>query len=407
MIIVKNKSWRVFCLLLSFCMFLTSGCNFGGTEQAVTPPAQEEKSDGQTTEIIVPGGKEDKAEEDKDKTEEKDKKEDKKPQSKPFWQSETAMHYENLAAVAAAAQQDYRVNGPKRGWMSKNGKLYGYYDGCYITPAMLVKEGYLQSGLNTNGYEILLIDGEDLARYDGASVPSGSKNFCVFAAVKQNNKYLLASANGKAGQISQQDYTALLAKYNQSHGTIGRLSSASAEYGRILNYIGLYEGKFEDLFVREIRKDNKYAVVIFSTATNTANIKQYVLKNDNGFWEVVYPNVQMDAYPINAINKLVPDFNVGLLPNYNLAAWRGLVKQEQGGAQAAMFSNYFITSKSQIKYQCATANCAYFRLTDGSRYVAYLDGNYWTAAPVSSDIAAKNYFMERTGVDYSFIILDD
>ena len=39
-----------------------------------------------------------------------------------------------LTAVAAAAQQDYKVNGAKRGWMSKNGKLYGYYDGCYITP---------------------------------------------------------------------------------------------------------------------------------------------------------------------------------------------------------------------------------------------------------------------------------
>ena len=403
---MKNKKWRIFCFLLSFCIFMTSGCNFGSTTQ--NPSVQEEKSDdGQTTEIIVPGGKEDTPEEDEDKTKEEEKEESKKTQNKPFWQSETSMHYENLAAVAAAAQQDYRINGAKRGWMSKNGKLYGYYDGCYITPAMLVKEGYLESGLNTTGYEILMINGSDLAKYDGANVPSGSNGFGVFAAVKQNNKYLLASPNGKAGQISSADYTALLAKYNQSHGTVGRLSSASAEYGRILNYICLYEGKFEDFFVREIRKDNKYAVVTFSTTANTANIKQYLLRNDNGFWEVVYPNIQMDAYPINAINKLVPDFNVDVLPKYNLAAWRGMVKAEQGGAVAALFSNYFISSKSQIKYQCATANCAYFRLTDGSRYVAYLDGNYWTAAPVASDIAAKNYFMERTGGDYSFIILDD
>ena len=86
---------------------------------------------------------------------------------------------------------------------------------------------------------------------------------------------------------------------------------------------------------------------------------------------------------------------------------RGLVKAEQGGAVAAMFGKYYITSKTQIQYQCATANCAYFRLTDGSRYVAYSNGDYWTAAPVSSDIAARNYFMERTGGDYSFIILDD
>ena len=400
MIIVKNKHFLCLLLGLVICM---SGCNFGGTAQTDAPSKQEQKDEGKTTEIIVPGGKEDKTEEDK-KKEEKD---DKKQQSKPFWQSETSRHYENLTAVAAAAQQDYRINGAKRGWMSKNGKLYGYYDGCYISPAMLVKEGYLQSGLDTTGYEILLIDGDDLAKYDGANVPSGGRKFCAFAAVKQNNKYLLACADGKAGQISAENYSALLAKYNQSHGAVGRMFSSSAEYSRILNYIGLYEGRFENLFVREIRKDNKYASVTFSPASNSANIKQYILRNDNGFWEVVYPNVQLDAYPINAINKLLPDFNVEVLPRYNLAAWRNMVKVEQGGAIAALFSNQLISSRSQIVYQCATNNCAYFRLADGSRCVAYMNGDYWTAARVNSDNDAKKYFMERTGVDYSFIILDD
>ncbi|MBR4284054.1 MAG: hypothetical protein IKT48_05060 [Anaerotignum sp.] len=397
---MKNK--RFLCLLLGL-VICVSGCNFGSTAQTDAPSKQEQKDEGKTTEIIVPGGKEDKTEEDK-KKEEKD---DKKQQSKPFWQSETSRHYENLTAVAAAAQQDYRINGAKRGWMSKNGKLYGYYDGCYISPAMLVKEGYLQSGLDTTGYEILLIDGEDLAKYDGANVPSGGRKFCAFAAVKQNNKYLLACADGKAGQISAESYGALLAKYNQSHGAVGRMFSSSAEYSRILNYIGLYEGRFENLFVREIRKDNKYASVTFSPASNSANIKQYILRNDNGFWEVVYPNVQLDAYPINAINKLLPDFNVEVLPRYNLAAWRNMVKVEQGGAIAALFSNQLISSRSQIVYQCATNNCAYFRLADGSRCVAYMNGDYWTAARVNSDNDAKKYFMERTGVDYSFIILDD
>ena len=398
---MKNK--RFLCLLLGL-VICVSGCNFGSTAQTDAPSKQEQKDEGKTTEIIVPGGKEDKTEEDKEKNEEK---KEKKPQSKPFWQSETSRHYENLTAVAAAAQQDYRINGAKRGWMSKNGKLYGYYDGCYISPAMLVKEGYLQSGLDTTGYEILLIDGEDLAKYDGANVPAGGRKFCAFAAVKQNNKYLLACADGKAGQISAESYGALLAKYNQSHGAVGRMFSSSAEYSRILNYIGLYEGRFENLFVREIRKDNKYASVTFSPASNSANIKQYILRNDNGFWEVVYPNVQLDAYPINAINKLLPDFNVEVLPRYNLAAWRNMVKVEQGGAIAALFSNQLISSRSQIVYQCATNNCAYFRLADGSRCVAYMNGDYWTAARVNSDNDAKKYFMERTGVDYSFIILDD
>ena len=407
MIIVKNKKWKILCVLLAFCMVVPSGCKPAVTD---TPPSSEtaegnlEDDDRQTTEIIVPNGKEDVPEENKD---EKNEEEQQVTQTKPFWQSQTSLHYENLKAVAAAAQQDYRMTGARRGWMSKNGKLYGYYDGCYITPAMLVKEGYLQSGLDTTGYEILLIKGSDLSQLSGANVSSGNMGLGMFAAVKQNNKYLIAAPGGKIGQVSQEDYTALLAKYNQSHGTVGRLSSSSAEYDRILNYICLYEGKFEDFYVREIRKDNKYAMVVFSPASNSADVREYILQNDNGFWEVVYPNLQTQAYPLHEVNKVLPDFNVGLLPGYNLAAWRGLIKTETGGAQAAMFSKHFISSKSQIAYQCAISNCAYFVLKDGSRYVSYLDGNYWTAAAVSSDIEAKNYFIEHTGVDYSFIILDD
>ena len=82
----------------------------------------------------------------KNELEKKNEKSDSKKgtQNKPFWQASKV--YDTLTAVAAAAQQDYKVNGAKRGWMSKNGKLYGYYDGCYITPDMLVKEGYLESG---------------------------------------------------------------------------------------------------------------------------------------------------------------------------------------------------------------------------------------------------------------------
>lgn len=414
MIILGNKGRRFFCLLLGLCICLTGGCGLGNAPEQNQTPVEEKKH---TTEIIVDGSEpeaEDGEEtppaeeaEEGEKTEKTYHAKKTNTQTKPFWQSETSRQYENLTTVAAAAQEDYRSSGQRRNWISKNGKLYSYNDGYYITPSTLVKEGYLESGLDTNGYELLLIDGSDLLAYDGIDLPSGGDVFSVFAAVKQNNKYLLASAKGKAGQLTAEEYNGLLSKYNQNHGNIGRLSSASADYGRILNYICLYEGRFEDFYVREIKKDGKYAVVVFSTTANTANIKQYILKNDNGFWEVVYPNVQLDAYPIYAVNRLIPDLNVELLPKYNLAGWINQVKAEQGGAVAALFSNYYITSKSQISYQCATNNCAYFRLTDGSRYVAYLSGGYWKAAPVSSDIAAKNYFMERTGVDYSFIILDD
>lgn len=419
MSMLRNKKIKYLCLLLGLCIFMTGGCNFSGREPENIPvDAKEEK---RTTEIIVSGKKEDlnedeKAEDKKEKDKkDEDKKDDakkeseKKPtnQTKPFWQSETSAHVKSLTAVAAAAQQDYKINGARRGWMTKNGKLYGYYDGGYVTPSVLVRDGYLESGLSTEGFEVLLINGSDLAEMDGANVPSDSLDFGVFAAVKQSGKYLLASPSGKAGQISEENYNRLLARYSQSHGTIGRLASTSSEYDRILNYICLYEGRFEDYFVREIRKDSEHAVVIFSPASNTAAVKEYILRNDNGFWEVVYPNLQTEAYPVTAVNRLVPNLNVDLLPKYNLASWRSYIKQEQGGAVAAMFSNHFISSVSEIWYQCATGSCAYFRLKDGTRYAAHLAGDYWQVQQVASDNAAKNYFIEKTGTDCSFIILDD
>ena len=328
-------------------------------------------------------------------------------ENKPFWQSESTRLTNNMISIALAAQSDYRQNGEKRGWMSKNGRLYGYYDGAYVTVDTLVADGYLESGLNASEFDILLLEGSDLQAYDGVTVPSESMGYSMFVVTRQADKILFVATSGKVGQISVADYNDLLSRYNQNNGTIVRLSSGAAEYNRILNYICLYEGQFMDYHVREIRKDDKYAVVVFSPATNTAKVKQYILRNTNNFWEVVLPNLQTEAYPIHAANRYLHDFNVDLLPGYNLASWRSYIVEEQGGALAGLFSGRYISSASEIYYQCGAGSCHYFVLNDGSRYVAYDKDGIWEVQPVSSDIAARSYFMSKTGADYSFIILDD
>ena len=328
--------------------------------------------------------------------------------TKPFWQSENTMQLNNLKSVASAGQSAYNDLSTKLGWICKNGKLYAYYTGQTVTTDTLVSNGYLESGLSADDYEILLVDGRDLAEYEGAEVPAESMNLCVFAASKQSDgTYLLASAAGRAGQISSVSYNRLLARYNQNHGTMGRLSSASAEYGRILNFVGLYEGSLEDYFVREIRKDNKYAVVTFSSKKNTADVKQHVLRNDNNFWEVVYTNLQNVYYPVTSINRALPDFNPSLLPDYNLAVWKSYIVRRDQSLVNTMISKRLITDESQIYYQCGTDQYFYMVLTNGSRYVAYKIDGVWQITHVNSDYEANNFISARTGQDYGFILLDD
>ncbi len=268
-------------------------------------------------------------------------------------------------------------------------------------------DGYLEEGLNSSDYKILLINGSDLAEIEGTSVPADSTDFGVFAAINQSNKYLITSPNGKIGTISEESFNSLFAKYNQNNGKIVRLSSASAEYERILNYISLFEGRFDAYYVREIRMDNKHAVVVFSNRASTANIKEYILENENNFWEVVYPNAQTDYYPVTTINRYIPSFNVDLLPSYTLASWRESIYREQGGVEAALFSAKAISSASEIAYQCATAACAYAVLTNGNRYACYSEDGIWKAKYTASDYEARNFLLAKTGIDYGFLILDD
>lgn len=430
MIIVSNKKFRSVCLLTGICVFLVSGCNFGSQEEApeTDPPVQDTQQNTEpettdeevTAEENIPIGAPEESEvgfiapsihtEDESPKTSVSSSSKREPvaDTKPFWQSENTMQLNNLKSVASAGQSAYNDLGTKLGWICKNGKLYAYYTGQTVTTDTLVSNGYLESGLSASDYEILLVDGRDLAEYEGAEVPAESMNLCVFAASKQSDgTYLLASAAGRAGQISSVSYNRLLARYNQNHGTMGRLSSASAEYGRILNFVGLYEGSLEDYFVREIRKDNKYAVVTFSSKKNTADVKQHVLRNDNNFWEVVYTNLQNVYYPVTSINRALPDFNPSLLPDYNLAVWKSYIVRRDQALVNTMISKKLITDESQIYYQCGTDQYFYMVLTNGSRYVAYKIDGVWQVTHVNSDYEANNFISARTGQDYGFILLDD
>ena len=427
---MSNKKFRSVCLLTGICVFLVSGCNFGSQEEApeTDPPVQDTQQNTEpettdeevTAEENIPIGAPEESEvgiiapsihtEDESPKTPVSSSSKREPvaDTKPFWQSENTMQLNNLKSVASAGQSAYNDLGTKLGWICKNGKLYAYYTGQTVTTDTLVSNGYLESGLSADDYEILLVDGRDLAEYEGAEVPAESMNLCVFAASKQSDgTYLLASAAGRAGQISSVSYNRLLARYNQNHGTMGRLSSASAEYGRILNFVGLYEGSLEDYFVREIRKDNKYAVVTFSSKKNTADVKQHVLRNDNNFWEVVYTNLQNVYYPVTSINRALPDFNPSLLPDYNLAVWKSYIVRRDQSLVNTMISKRLITDESQIYYQCGTDQYFYMVLTNGSRYVAYKIDGVWQITHVNSDYEANNFISARTGQDYGFILLDD
>lgn len=439
MSIVKHKTFKYICLLASLCAFLVSGC--GLMQKSEEESSKEDETQHESKDKSSSVTKEKKKENtQKNNFISTDREQDEiiekaamlppsptlykkqhggkvpiialKPEpvtdTKPFWQSENTMQGNNLKSIAAAAQHYYDAFGEKQGWISKNGRMCSYPGGVYMTTDRLAANGYLEKGLSASGYDILLLSGNDLAQYAGADVPAEDRGFGVFASMQQSDgRYLLASPAGKAGLLSQRDYTTLLNSYRQNHGNIVRLSSASTEYGRILGFLGLYEGELEEYFIREIRKDDKYAVVTFSDKSNSAYIKQHILRNDNNFWEVVYPNVQTWYYAAYRINQNLPDFNPELLPRYNIGAVAAGIKANDAGIVNAMIAGGYVADQSQIQYQCIYKDYGYVVTNNGARYVAYQEEGRWKLLHVASDYEAKNFISSRTGQDYGFIILDD
>lgn len=316
--------------------------------------------------------------------------------------------YSALQAYATQGQNYYTQNVYAEGLVTRGGKLYNA-KGTAINAAYLDNYTNVNSQLENFGCDVLLIKGSDLALYEGAQVPAASNGLSVFTAIKLagNNKILLSSAAGSAGSITLEDYRKLLKSYNQNHGEIGSPVAGSEEYERILNFIRVHEGIYDSYFVREMKMDEKYAIVTLSSQANTLDIKQYILINDNNFWEVAMSEIETEVRVVTAVNQHLPDFNLSLLPTFNIAASKNNLKADNSAVFKVMVMNNLIESTSQIYYACGTTDYCYIVLYDNSKFLAIRSGPNWKVEQVPSSRVALDLLYEDGGQAAAFILLDN
>lgn len=316
--------------------------------------------------------------------------------------------YDNLQAYASQGQSYYVKNSTAEGLLTRGGKLYNS-KGTPVNAAFLDSNTTVNSTLENFACDVLLIKGNDLLQYEGSIVPSGSSELSVYTAIKiaGNNKILLASATGPAGSITLDDYRKLLRSYSQNHGTIGLPVAGSEKYERILNFLRVHEGIYGDYFVREMKVDQKYAMVTLSPQTNALDIKQYILVNDNNFWEVALSGLEKEYHLQTAVNQALPDFNLGLLPSFSIAGSKNDLKADNSAVFKVLIYNGLIESTSQIYYACGTTDYCYIVLYDNTKFLAMRSGQNWKIEEVPSSHAALTLLQEDGGQSAAFILLDN
>lgn len=334
-----------------------------------------------------------------------------KTKTVPFlnWGESNSQYWTKLKIVAETASVFYQNNGNRFTLLSKNGKLYNSSTASYISVNYLKNNGLLEESFSDFSCDILLLKGSDIAHYIDIDIPADSLDIGIFTAMKQpsGDKIMISSPTEKIASISEQDYVKLLKQYDNYHGNIDVLSPEIDEYERILNFIRVYEGNYDKYYVRDIRIDKKYAVVTFSTQSAPSNVKQYVLVNEDGFWEVIINNLDKQSNLYYAVNSVLPDFNLSLLPPYNVYFYKNDMKAEFSDVLKNMVFYELIEQQSQVRYICGTTNYCYIVLYGNEKYLGKKINEDWDIKKVQSASDAIDSMRLDNENAPTFIVLDE
>lgn len=318
----------------------------------------------------------------------------------PYWNS--------IKEIAVAAQNYYSENFNKTRLVSINGKLYNSSINEEIDVNFLVDKGLLASKYKNYECSVLLLKTEDVSKFSGVKLDKDGAGMAVFVVAKspKENSYLVTTARSNGGILSTTDYISLLGSYGQNHGTVGRLMSGTDEYNRILNFISMYEGKFDKYYVRSITKDNKYAVVVFSSQNNVNDLKQYVLRKDGNVWEVVMDKLENESRVNVAINKKLPDFNLSLLPSYTIYDYKKLMMSDYTGVLHTLVKGDYIDSISDVKYIAGADKYCYIVLNNEVKFICFNSNDNWSIEQVADSNSAYQFMTKKSVLAPTFIIWD-
>lgn len=328
--------------------------------------------------------------------------------SRPYKDPALSSYWTKLESTAKAGQNYYSEYYTKTRVITKNGYLYNYAASTQITTDYLVNEGRLSSSATSSDISVMLMYGRNIATYGGNSVyiTNTDREFTVFAFMKVSgeDKYIFTSANGSYGSMSTSAYNSLMAAYSMNHGTIRRLTPSNSEYDRILSCIRMYESKYEQYFVRSISVDDKYAFVVLSARANSATIREYILRYDNGIWEVVMDDLESEGRLPVTVNKALPDFNMDMLPSYSIKDYTMLT--DYTAVMEALTKAGYYAKDDTFYYFCGTEDFCYMITDSGKRFLCHNNNGTWDCYRVLDYYDALSRLQSLSSNPPTFILLD-
>ena len=230
--------------------------------------------------------------------------------------------WEMIESMAITANDYYDRAHTSRVIISKNGYLYNFPARNYYTPRSFSRIESMKPEYADEQVLLLYMRPDDIKLYLPDSVELSGHELELFCGYEVRDGFALARREGRLGIISREDFQTLLAKYSDERGGAFRHDNDSPAFAEIVAAVGRFKGiaaTMPDTFdVRYLVSDSKYAIVVLSEKNSPEKLEKFVLVRDQGDWRVDFSGFENTFMYQKVLNNRYPDFNIGILPNYNL-----------------------------------------------------------------------------------------
>lgn len=209
--------------------------------------------------------------------------------------------------------------------------------------------------------------------------PNDLEVLTVYTAIPlTNGDIFISSKYDKGGILKSSEYQKFVLESSPVHGQIMNPKPEEELYKNIRQAIEQENQEMIEGNIKYLTCDNKYSFVVMSTKKDPAIIKSFLLENKNGKWSTVLKDLEQNPKYRIFTNIKYPDFNLDMLPIYNLAEFEIISNLDNLINQ--LKSQGKIKNSSKATYSCATGNFAYIELDTGEKMLVYVNSNNITDA---------------------------
>lgn len=263
--------------------------------------------------------------------------------------------------------------------------VYGYlYDNeNMVTVEEIEKFSQKKFSKEIRQSDILYIKPSDLLSYVQTLDNYKDRNFdvkddnllCVFTAMYTKQGVVISSVPYRGGTLTQEEFKNFILKYNLQHGEVINPAKNSEQYNDILkiasDYIGL------ELDVKYMACNDKYAAIVVNNKEDITDIREFVLiKDELNNWSVAISELEMEKEKNNKliVNQKFPDFELGLLPKYNIALY-GEIRTGFDNLAQMIIQQGIVAEGSNLTYSCGVGSFVYFEFDSGAKILGLVNEN--------------------------------